>query len=119
MCLTPIADSLRELQRAPQARRARARVKPSTISTAQLNVLPRVHLRPIQRVVCPRSYPVIPVGNLILRPASRLDAFSAYPFRSWLPGTAVGTTTGTPADRPPRSSRTRGSSSQVSCAHDG
>ncbi len=28
------------------------------------------------------SYPVIPVGDLILEPASRLDAFSAYPFRT-------------------------------------
>src|SRR5215213_1879142 len=110
---------LQQLHCASQARRVRARVKPSTISTAQLNALLRVHLRPIQRVVCPRSYPVNPVGSLILRPASRLDAFSAYPFRSWLLGTAPGGTTDTPADRPPRSSRTRGSSSQVSCAHDG
>ena len=28
------------------------------------------------------SYPVDPVGDLILEPASRLDAFSAYPFRT-------------------------------------
>ena len=33
--------------------------KPSTISTGSLNALRRVHVRPIQRVVYPRSYPVI------------------------------------------------------------
>src|SRR5581483_2226766 len=52
------------------------------------------------------------MGGLILGSASHLDAFSASPLRPWLPGTAVGTTTGTPAGRPPRSSRTRGSSPQ-------
>ena len=91
----------------------------STISTAQLSALLHVHLRPIEVVVYERSYPVDPERSLILRPASRLDAFSAYPFRSWLLGTAPGGTTDTPADRPPRSSRTRGSSSQASCAHGG
>ncbi len=30
------------------------------------------------------------MGNLILRAASRLDAFSVYPFRAWLPCRAVG-----------------------------
>ena len=30
------------------------------------------------------------MGNLILRTASRLDAFSVYPFRTWLPCHAVG-----------------------------
>jgi hypothetical protein len=33
--------------------------KPSTISTGSLNALRRVHVRPIQRVVYPRSYLVI------------------------------------------------------------
>jgi hypothetical protein len=55
--------------------------------------------------------------DLVLRGASRLDAFSGYPFRTWLPGDAAGATTGTPEVRPPRSSRTRGSSSQVSYTH--
>ena len=91
----------------------------STISTAQLSALLHVHLRPIELVVYERSYPVDPERSLILRPASRLDAFSAYPFRSWLLGTAPGGTTDTPADRPPRSSRTRGSPAQASYAHDG
>ena len=57
-------------------------------------------------------------GELILRGASHLDAFSGYPVRTWLPGSAVGTTTGTPEVRPSRSSRTKDSSSQLSYAHD-
>jgi hypothetical protein len=56
-------------------------------------------------------------GDLFLRSASRLDAFSGYPGRTWLPGTAPGGTTGTLAVRPSRSSRTRDSSSQISYAH--
>ena len=93
--------------------------KPSTISTGKLHALQRFHLQPIEQVVFLRSYPVNPVGSLILRPASHLDAFSAYPFRTWLPGSAPGGTTGTPEVRSPRSSRTRGNSSQASCAHSG
>jgi hypothetical protein len=56
-------------------------------------------------------------GELFLRSASRLDAFSGYPVRTWLPGAAPGGTTGTLAVRPSRSSRTRDSSSQLSYAH--
>ena len=58
-------------------------------------------------------------GYLILRGASRLDAFSVYPGPTWLPGHAPGGTTGTPEVSPPRSSRTKGSSSQISCARAG
>ena len=57
-------------------------VKPSVISTAQLNPLPDLHMPPIKQVVFLRPYPVNPVGDLILRGVSRLDAFSAYPFRT-------------------------------------
>src|SRR5262245_49030296 len=57
-------------------------VKPSTISTAQLHPSPNFHMRPIKQVVSLRSYPVNPVGNLISRRASHLDAFSAYPDRT-------------------------------------
>ena len=53
-------------------------VKPSTISTARLRLSPAFHVPPIEQVVFLRSYPVDPVGNLILRRASHLDAFSAY-----------------------------------------
>ena len=59
------------------------------------------------------------MGYLILRGASRLDAFSVYPFQAWLPGRRLGSLTGTPAARPSRSSRTKDSSSQISCARAG
>ena len=92
---------------------------PRPISTGRLNTLPCLHLRPINLVVCEGPYRVIPVGDLILGRASHLDAFSAYPCRTWLTCSAAGATTGTPEVRPPRSSRTGGSSPQISCARDG
>ena len=58
-------------------------------------------------------------GYLILRGASRLDAFSVYPFQTWLPCYAIGMTTGEPAVRPARSSRTKASSFQISYARAG
>ena len=48
-----------------------------TISTSQLNALPHLHLWPIDEVVY-----LGPQGYLVLRGASRLDAFSGYPVRS-------------------------------------
>ena len=48
-----------------------------TISTGQLNALLHLHLRPIDVVVFHG-----PQGYLVLRGASRLDAFSGYPVRS-------------------------------------
>ena len=92
---------------------------PRPISTGQLHTLPCFHFRPINLVVCQGPYPVDPVRDLISRPASHLDAFSAYPSRTWPTSRAAGATTGTPEVRPPRSSRTRGSSSQISYAHSG
>ena len=59
------------------------------------------------------------MGNLILRLVSRLDAFSASPFQTWLPNYATGVTIGTPEVCPLRSSRTKSRSSQISCARDG
>ncbi len=47
------------------------------ISTGQLNALLRLHLRPIDEVVY-----LGPQGYLVLRGASRLDAFSGYPVRT-------------------------------------
>jgi len=44
--------------------------------------------------------------RLILGSASRLDAFSAYPNATSLPGTALGRTTGTQEVAASRSSRT-------------
>lgn len=57
------------ITRSDQANRA--------ISTSQLNVLPRLHLWPIDEVVY-----LGPQGYLVLRGASRLDAFSGYPVRT-------------------------------------
>ena len=51
--------------------------------------------------------------------ASRLDAFSGYPFRTWPTSGAPGGTTGAPEVRPSRSSRTGDGSPRVSCARRG
>ena len=59
------------------------------------------------------------MGYLILRGASRLDAFSVYPVPTWLLGHALGRTTDTPEVSPSRSSRTKDSSSQISYAYAG
>ena len=91
---------------------------PRPISTVKLHALLRFHRRPIYPVVCWGPY-LFPVGTLFSRGASRLDAFSVYPFRTSLPCYAVGTTTVAPVVRPLRSSRTRSSSSHDSYAHDG
>ncbi len=56
------------------------------ISTGGLNASPRLHPRPIDRLFSPvPSAGSRPVGRLISGRASRLDAFSGYPFRTWLP----------------------------------
>ena len=89
------------------------------ISTAQLHPLPGFHLRPIYLVVSQGPYRLTAEGGLILGWASRLDAFSGYPVDTWLPSDAVGTTAGTPEVSPLRSSRTRSSSPQASCARGG
>ena len=70
------------------------RSSPRPISTGRLNALLHLHPRPINQLILLGSYLVNPVGNLILRSASRLDAFSAYPFRHNCSG-ASGETTGT------------------------
>ena len=57
-------------------------------------------------------------GALISRMASHLDAFSAYPYQTRIPGGAPGGTTGKPEVCPTRSSRTSVSTTQDSCAHD-
>ena len=53
----------------------RGQIKPSTISTAWLNGLLRLHLPPIKQVVSLRSYPVNPMGDLILGWASHFRCF--------------------------------------------
>ena len=94
------------------------RISPRPISTRQLNALPHLHSVPINLVVFKGSY-FFRMGYLILRGASRLDAFSVYPVRTWLLCPAFGNATDTPAVRPSRSSRTKDSSSQISYAHAG
>ena len=74
---------------------------------------------PCQTGSLPVALRVLRPGRLIFGGAWRLDAFSAYPFASWLPGNALGRTTGTPEGARPRSSRTRGRSRQPSSARGG
>ena len=56
---------------------------PHPISSSQLHVLPHFHLCPIDLVVFKGVYS-FRMGYLILRGASRLDAFSVYPVPTWL-----------------------------------
>ena len=66
------------------------RSSPRSISIAQLNTLLHLHLRPINDVVYIRPYLLVAMGYLILRGASRLDAFSVYPVPTWLLCRAIG-----------------------------
>ena len=89
----------------------------SAVRTGRLRRSPAVHSRPIDLVVFQEPSGDIPHGNLVSEGASRLDAFSAYPVPTWLPGGAPSGTAGTPEVGPPQSSRTRGDAPQVSHAH--
>ena len=95
------------------------RSSPRPISIINLHMLPHFQRWPINLIVFEGSYLLIAVAILFSRWASRLDAFSVYPFRTSLPCYALGRTTVSPEVRPSRSSRTRDSSCQNSCAHDG
>ena len=55
---------------------------PRTISTGLLQASPPFQIRPINLVVYQGSYSLEGMGELILRSASRLDAFSGYPIRT-------------------------------------
>jgi hypothetical protein len=103
------APSIEKAKRCGQASRP--------ISTGKLSALLHVHTRPINLVVSEGSLAAYAEGYLISGWVSRLDAFSAYPFRAQLPSAAPGGTTGTLEARGFRSSRTRKPSHQVSCAH--
>ena len=89
----------------------------SAVRTGRLRRSPALHFRPIDLVVFQEPTRKISAGDLISRKASRLDAFSAYPVPTWLPGGALSRTAGTPEVGPPQSSRTRGDAPQVSYAH--
>ena len=58
------------------------RKRPRRISTGQLNPSQGLHLRPIYPVVSRTPYFLYETGYLILKSASRLDAFSGYPVRT-------------------------------------
>ena len=62
---------------------------PRPISGSQLRALLRSHPCPIHLVFSKGPYPSR-VGSPILRGASRLDAFSVYPSRAWLPCRGAG-----------------------------
>ena len=64
-----------------------SRLSPRPISNSQLHTLLYFHLCPIYLVVFKGSY-FFRMRYLFLRGASRLDAFSVYPFPAWLPGHA-------------------------------
>ena len=91
---------------------------PRPISNGQLHTLLHFHLRPIYLVVFKGPY-FFRMGYPVLRGASRLDAFSVYPFRTRLLCLALGSPADTPAVRPSRSSRTKDGSPQISCARAG
>ena len=93
-------------------------ISPRPISSSQLRALLHFHPCPINLVVSEGSYS-LRMGDLFLRGASRLDAFSVYPFPTWLLCRALGRTTNPPEVSPSRSSRTEDSSSQISCARAG
>ena len=93
-------------------------LSPRPISNSQLHVLPHFHLCPIYLVVFKGSY-YLRMGYLILRGASRLDAFSVYPVPTWLLCHRLDNLTDTPEVSPSRSSRTKDSSSQISYARAG
>ena len=56
-------------------------LSPRPISTRKLNASLHLHIEPINLVVYKGSY-CLRMGYLILRTASRLDAFSVYPIRT-------------------------------------
>ena len=56
--------------------------RPRIISTGLLHALLRFHIQPINLVVCQDPYSLKGMGGFISRSASRLDAFSGYPFQT-------------------------------------
>jgi hypothetical protein len=88
--------------------------RPRPLVRLRSSRLPAVHVPPINPVISRGSYFLKGMRRLILGQASHLDAVSGYPCRTWLPSDAGCPTTGTPAVRPARSSRTRASPPQPS-----
>ena len=61
-------------------------LNPRPISTARLRPSLTLHLLPIYHLFLVGPYSLDGMGELILRWASHLDAFSGYPLPTWLPG---------------------------------
>src|SRR5947209_2031646 len=117
LLIQPRARGIAGLPRAGEAASRSGWSSCSAVRTGRLRRSPAVHARPIDLVVFQEPVRNKSAGNLISEGASRLDAFSAYPLPTWLPGDAPSGTAGTPEVGPPQSSRTRGDSPQVSYAH--
>ena len=77
----PLRRSFKTAQQ-PHAYHKKNPSSPRAISTGLLRTLPRFQIRPINLVVYQGSYSLKGMGELILRSASRLDAFSGYPLRT-------------------------------------
>ena len=118
--LGPIPQSMRHPLRTQVAQRALGRKVGWALTMKAIKSIERLVL--VSFVHCCTSTPSLSTwwsstalkGELVLRWVSRLDAFSGYPFRTWLPCYAAGATTGPLEVRPSRSSRTRDRSSQFS-----
>ena len=94
--LAKATGNLREIAAAPQNRTAhhmcnsmlrrtckyKKPSSPRAISTSLLRALLHFQIWPINLVVSQGSYSLKEMGELILRLASRLDAFSGYPIRT-------------------------------------
>src|SRR6185503_10032752 len=80
-CQDPPARTFKTAQPANE-RGSKYPSSPRPISTGLLRVLPHFQIRPINLVVYQGSYSLKGMGELISRPASRLDAFSGYPIRT-------------------------------------
>ena len=93
------------------------KLSPRAISNSYLNASQHLQLYPINLLTLEGTY-FLRMGSLILRQASRLDAFSVYPFHGQLLSYAFGETTDIPLPCPSRSSRTKDRSVQTSYAHD-
>ena len=91
--------------------------KTRAISTARLNASRRFAAA-AYRPRGLRGGP-LPEGELISETASRLDAFSGYPFRAWLAGRAVGRQPGHQRPVRPGPLVLGGRPPQFSCAHGG
>ena len=95
------------------------RIPPSAIRTGRLRSVARRPPPAYPPGRLPGALPSLEVGRLVLGWDSRLDAFSGSPVRTWLPSGAGCPTTGPPAVRPARSSRTRASFPQSPTARGG